>query len=88
MLEIAERINSYGFRELLGRTETFDDDESRIHVTIEEKMKDVYDAVFVTDYSRAPYNTMIGKMEFNARTKSVLLRTVGLLSQFTSFDQD
>lgn len=88
MLEIAERLNSYGFRELLGRTETFDDDKSRIHVTIEEKMQDVYDAVFVTDYSRSPYNTMIGKMEFNARTKAVLLRTVGLLSQFTSFDED
>ena len=88
MLEVAERINSYGFRELLGRTETFDDDESRTHVTIEEKMKDVYNAVFVTDYSRPPYNTMIGKMEFNARTKDVLLRTVGLLSQFTSFDED
>ena len=89
MLEVAERVKFLGFGELLGRTETFDaDDESRIHVTIEEKMKDVYDAVFVTVYTGTHYHTEIGGMTFDARTKDVLLRTVGLLSQFTSFDED
>ena len=89
MLEIAEAVNLLGFNELLERTETFnEDDPSRTLVTIEEKMKAVYDAVFVTSYTNAKYNTIIGNMKFDAQNKTTLLRVAGLLSQFTSLDNE
>lgn len=76
----------YGlFDELLARDETFDpkDTQSKC-VSLDDKHRSVYDAIFVTEYEGNNYHTVIGSYEFNAQTKETLLRTAGLLSQYTN----
>ena len=89
LVEIAENVNIFGFRELLNRHETYDQgDTDRVCVTLADKIKDVYNAIFVTSYTGTSYHTMIGNLEFDARTKNAVIRTAGLLSQFTNLDTD
>ena len=57
-------------------------------VTIEDKLKEVYEAIFVTKYRPEKYYTDIGDMRFNEKTKEFLLRTCGLLSEYTHVDID
>ena len=89
LIEISEHVKTLGFNKFLNGNETFDDNDSGLkHVTLEEKLKAVYDAIFVTSYSGTNYHTMIGSLEFNESTKNTLIRTTGLLSEFTNLDVD
>lgn len=84
--EIADKGMVYGlFDELLALDETFDpkDTQSKC-VSLDDKLRAVYDAIFVTEYEGNNYHTVIGSYEFNAQTKETLLRTAGLLSQYTN----
>lgn len=90
LIEITHRVcETLSFGELLAAGETFDaDDTQREFVALEERMNDVYSAIFATNYSGERYRTIIGKLEFSAATKDTLIRTAGLLSQFAKLDVD
>lgn len=51
-------------------------------------MKAVYEALFTKNYEMEMAGTNIGSMMFNAGIKDILLRTVGLLSDYTEMDMD
>lgn len=77
------------FNQLLNRDETYHPcDQSTNVVSINDKLKQVYTALFITDYSGAIYKTNIGECEFNAHSKEVLIRTASLLSNYALFDYD
>lgn len=89
LIEIITQAKELGFSELLNTDETFDPgDSSKTLVTLEDKLKALYDAIFVTTYGsfNRHHNTLIGKMEFGANTKDKLIRVTGLLSEFTKLD--
>ena len=88
LVEIITQVKELGFSELLNGDETFDpSDSSKKLVTLEDKLKALYDAIFVTTYSAScRHHTLIGKMEFGANTKETLIRVTGLLSEFTKLD--
>lgn len=89
LIEIANMLRIRMFDDLLNRNETFDAQRTDLTVvTIEEKLKAVYDALFVTAYDSGVYAVKIGEMQFNAGTKDILLRITGLLSQYTKVDVD
>ena len=92
LIEIAVQAKDIlGFSELLNRDETFDEsDAGKTLVTLEDKLRIVYEAIFVTAYTETSrfYNKTVGDMEFNAQTKSALIRISGLLSEFTKLDVD
>ena len=91
LAEILGETTLLGFSELLNRNETFDDsDPNKTTVTLEEKLKALYEAIFTTTYSESnrQYHTMIGNMEFTAQTKGVLMRISSLLSEYANFDVD
>ncbi len=89
LIEIANELKIRMFDELLNRNETYDEQATDMTVvTLEDKLKAVYDALFVTTYGGEIYSVNIGKMQFNASTKDTLLRTTGLLSRYTKLDMD
>lgn len=55
-------------------------------VTIEEKLEQVYDAIFNTEYAGSIYQKNVGEYEFNKQTKEVILRTTSLFSKFACID--
>lgn len=89
LLELIPQLKGLGFSELLNNDETFDKrDTSKTVVTLEEKLKSVYEAIFVETYSGSTFSKEIGNMSFNAETKSTMLKTVGLMSRYTNLDID
>lgn len=89
LMEIADQINYFGCKDLLNDNETFDKcDTNKTYVTLEEKIKAVYEAVFATVYTDFKHNTIIGTMAFNRGTKDEVLRISGLLSRYARYDVD
>lgn len=87
LIEMSESLGTRFFEELLENNESYDDqDTSKSLVTLEAKLKAVYEALFVGVSSEGVYRTRIGKMSFDNGTKNTLLRVTGLLSQYTSID--
>lgn len=75
----------YWFNGLLSRSETFDDkDTDKTLVKFEDKLITVYKALFATSYTNQNSSVTVGEYNFESRTKSVLIQTVSLLSQYTS----
>ena len=75
------------FWELLDDDESYDENaqDKKIYC-IDDKLQEVYDALFNTDYSGVIYNKKIGKYTFEKQTQETLMRTVSLLSRYASFD--
>ena len=68
---------------MLAGNETYDEiDTTKTVVKIESKLKEVYDLLFSAGYSGGS----IGQIELSAGTKDMLVRTAGLLSEYTRFD--
>lgn len=87
LVEVLNRLCDHYFNDFLNSDETFDEKESdKKLVTLEDKWKQIYEALFVTVYSSNQYQTEIGNYIFNSGTKDILLRTVSLLSKYTSLD--
>ena len=89
LVEIAKAQKMQIFDELLNQNETYDVQEANlIVVTLEDKLKAVYEALFVTTYGKEIDSIKIGEMQFDKSIKDTLLRTTGLLSQYTKLDMD
>ena len=89
LIEVSSSLSNAFFGDLLNMNETYSNaSAARTLVTIEDKLKEVYEAIFVTKYRPEKYYTDIGDMRFNEKTKEFLLRTCGLLSEYTHVDID
>lgn len=89
LIEIANSLSAAIFKGLLENDETYEENSENMKaVTVEEKMKAVYEALFTKNYEMEMAGTNIGSMMFNAGIKDILLRTVGLLSDYTEMDMD
>lgn len=89
LIEIADALGKTFFEELLNENETYyEQDTTQTVVTLESKLKEVYDVLFGIANSEGRYSTTIGQLQFGGRTKDILLRTVGLLSEYTNMDFD
>ena len=72
---------------MAGGDEVFDKPEvGKQVVTLESKLVDVYNALFIVGFDNINSNVMIGKFSFSEKTKTELLRVVGLLSQYTDIN--
>jgi hypothetical protein len=86
LLEFAD-VREYLFDNLLSNNEYFGGDVgSKKGVNVEEKLKDVYIALFGTVYDGTIYKKNIGKCEFNKRTRDAIIRTAGLFSKYTTME--
>lgn len=55
-------------------------------VTVEQKLKAMYEALFIVDYSIEGNSKFIGKTRFDDNIKKVVLEVASLLSKYTRFD--
>lgn len=77
------------FSDLLGPDESYEAVPQRPEikvVTVEQKLKAVYEALFIVDYCINGNSKFIGKTRFDDNTKRVVLEVAGLLSKYTRFD--
>lgn len=88
LLDVMNRLQNHNWGSLLNQNETFNENAlGKVYVTAEYKLREVYEAIFVTIYSGNNYHTIIGEYEFDADTKNWLLRVVSLLSPYATFDE-
>ena len=72
---------------MAGRRESYEACGEDINVvTVEEKLKEVYDALFRTNYEGSTYQKRVGEYVFNKQIREVIIRTAGLLSKYTEVD--
>lgn len=88
LVEIANEINIHLFDYMLLETETYSTEEVRkTVVTVENKLREVYDAIF-TAYGPGNHSKAIGGMDFNWHCKNEFLRVVDLMSPYNDFEAD
>lgn len=89
LIEVGRGLQLRHYDCLLGSNETYDQaDQGRCLVTVEDKLREVYKAMFLTEYDGDIYRISIGELSFNANTKGELLRIAGLMSRYTNLDID
>lgn len=87
LIEVSNCLKDHFFDELLNRTETYnEEDKDRTLTTIEAKLGEVYEALFVKEYSGNNYQTQIGQYSFNSSIKEMLFRTTSMLSDYANFE--
>ena len=84
ILKFQDCLNEKFFEILLTRNETYFQDDDYEVVTIQSKLIDVYQVIFVTGYLNNQYATSIGECEFNKNTKKWLLEIAELFSSYTN----
>ena len=73
---------------LLNEGETYSEEgisQTRVCVRREDKLEEVYNAVFVKKYDRYSYETGIGKVSFTGNIKDEVLRIVSGLSKYADY---
>lgn len=89
LMEVFNNIEDGFFNELLNSNETFGTpDEKQTKISLEEKIKELYDVIFIKQYTRTDYRTYVGKYIFSKDTKEMLLKVAGLLSKYTDLSDN
>lgn len=77
------------FSDLLEENETYhlsQNGHQNLHIVpVEDKLNEVYNALFVYQYTNQNYEKRIGKIKFTAETKSDLLKAISTLSPYASY---
>ena len=89
LFEVLSVLGEDYFYELLNKNETYGTpNEEQIQVSLEEKIKELYNAIFVNQYTGAKYRISIGKYTFTKETKEKLIKVAGLFSKYTDLKVD
>lgn len=89
LLEVSACLKEGFFDSLVSRTESFkENDEGKTVVSLDSKLKELYNALFVTNYDNRTYKVCVGEYSFERSTKDTLIRTTSLLSKFANNDVD
>ena len=86
LLAVSQYFEDNFFSSLLDVSETFDEkDKHKQHVTVEDELKQVYDAIFGNAFRNGVYTVSVGKLEFEEGVKETILRAAGLLSVYSNY---
>lgn len=72
---------------MLNRNESYEEEEGKTVVTVEQKLQNFYDAIFVTEYTNRKSSTMIGDYEFNDNSKHFVKSVEGMLSKYADYQK-
>lgn len=86
MLIVVDFLNSYSLNRLLASTETYNESNNKTLVTIPDKLKAVYDALFVTNLEGGVYQVSVGQYTFEKGTREKLLKAASLLSYYSNYE--
>ncbi len=68
---------------ILGHNESFDKSEASpgiLITTVDQKLKDLYTALFIHDYTISPVRNIIGRMEIDSKTQQIVLKAANVLT--------
>ena len=78
-------IGHRAIENMLSSDESLIEKDNKRLVTKEEKLRELYNAIFVDEYTSNAYCKNIGKYQFDAKSKEFVKRVASMLSQFTDF---
>ena len=55
-------------------------------VTVEQKIQQLYDAIFVTEYTGNVYHTILGEYEFDDNSKNFVKSVESMLSVYADYN--
>lgn len=84
-IKILIRENGWATR-LLNRNEAFEVEEGKSVVTVEQKIQQLYDAIFVTEYTGKVYHTILGEYEFDDNSKNFVKSVESMLSVYADYN--
>ena len=70
----------------LGQNESFNTEEGKETITLEEKIIEIYNAIFVNQYSARENYKVIGHCTFNENPKEFILSAASLLSKYANYE--
>ena len=70
---------------LLDEDESMTVEKDRKLVTVEQKLQQLYDATFVTEYTSNMYNTILGSYEFDSTSKNFVKDVESMLSDYADY---
>lgn len=70
---------------LLNEDESMTVEKDRKLVTVEQKLQQLYDATFVTEYTSNMYNTILGSYEFDSTSKNFVKDVESMLSDYADY---
>jgi len=89
LLDISEALKEGFYDELLKSNETYGSpNEKQTQVFLKEKLKELYNVIFVKQYTGAEYCASVGYYTFGRDTKDELCRVAGLLSRYIDLEDD
>ena len=89
LIDVVMRLQHHHFDDLLSSRETFNsNEEGKTFITIDKKMKEIYNALFLEPPGTNTSCITIGDYEFGAGVKELLLRTESLLSRYSNMNVD
>lgn len=71
---------------LLNKDESFEKEAGKRQVSPEEKIMEMYNAIFGNDYSSYKYREVVGEYEFDAGSKQYLISAASMLSDYVDYD--
>ena len=71
---------------LLNRNEAFEVEEGKSVVTVEQKIQQLYDTIFVTEYTGNVYHTILGEYEFDDNSKNFVKSVESMLSVYADYN--
>lgn len=84
----SEEIRGLMLKKLLADDESFAEEQNKKLVTKEQKIKELYEAVFSTDYDGVKYHKFIGQLEFNKNSKLFAKKTLSLFSNYADYSEE
>nr|WP_294316515.1 P-loop NTPase fold protein [Pseudobutyrivibrio sp.] len=76
-------IGHWAVEDLLNNDESFIEGENKKLVTKEDKLRELYTAIFVDEYTGNSYCKTMGKYQFDNKSKQFVKRVASMLSQYT-----
>lgn len=80
-----EESDDWLLSSLLNRDESFKNEENKKYVTPEQKIKELYNAIFVDDYMKM-CSKNLGDYVFNNESKNFIISVSSMLSNYADYN--
>lgn len=71
---------------MLNQDESYKNENGKRLVTIEQKIAELYNAIFSETYEGGKYNHCIGEYEFDKRSRDLAIKAASMLSQYADYE--
>ena len=80
------QLETWVVSKLLNRDESLEKKEEKRLITVEQKLNDLYEAIFVTEYENRANGVIMGKCEFDERSRLFVKMIESQLSPYADYE--